>query len=159
MGVIADLDTVKSLAINIRSNVPTDRILAFGRIVDSLINGKMAMIFSEWIGIMNTGNYPPTIVDIANLMTAGRLEKTQYAVNEAGKSTPNPYGVSLYKEGLQRLEDIWNGRELLLGLTRLIPVDSDFPEGTFDPVGGLRTQGGGESRLDDDIQYRLGGIG
>lgn len=126
---------------NIKSGMTDDFIRTQARIVDAEINGKLAVVFEDWIDVMNgVIDTPSTIVDIATLMTAGRIEKTKYAVNDAGKSVPNPYGVSLEEDGRNMLDGIVNGSMSSLGLKRFNPFTEIHEEGTFTPVGGLRTQ-------------------
>lgn len=141
----ADIATVRELAINIKSNTSDDFIRTMGRIVDSIINGKLSMVFVEWIDVMNGDLETPEIItDMANILTAARLEMTKYAVNDAGKSQPNQYGVQLRDDGLSTLDSIFNGTTAVLGLTRIKPISEAHGEGTFQPVGGLRTQSGEE---------------
>lgn len=141
----ADIATVRELAINIKSNTSDSFIRVMGRIVDSRINGIMAMVYEEWINVMNgTVDPPEIIVDLANILTAARLEMTKYAVNDAGKSTPNPYGVQLRDDGMATLDSIFNGTTAVLGFVRVKPISEAHGEGTFQPVGGLRSQ---ESRI------------
>jgi hypothetical protein len=140
--VIACLDDVRALAINI-SPLPTNQFVgSVARIVDAYINGKMSMVYLEWIDIMQTGGpYPEIIKDCANLMTAGRIEMTQYAVNDAGRAQPNQYGVSIHADGKDMIDSIWNGDIPVIGLTRIDPIISAHPRRVFREVGGLRTQG------------------
>lgn len=154
--MIADLDDVKDLCINVRS-VTTDSFYRVqARIADSIISGRLVKVFAEWTDALNGDIEMPQIIkDVAALMTAGRVEKTKYAVNEAGKSSPNPYGVEIYQQGAMMLDEIYNGSMAVAGWTRFAPVAQAQETGVFSPVGGLRSQGGNPTMYDPE-PYRIG---
>jgi len=113
-----DPQTVRTLAANVKRDIALAEIESFASGVDAEIDAKLAPAFfwpSDASGALITPT-PGLIQTIANKLTAAAIEMTKYAVSEAGQATPNPYAMSLRKEGRDLLTAVVSGAAVVPGL-------------------------------------------
>ena len=157
----SNVDQINALAYNVRSQTSTAQMQIYQTIVDAQIDSALGGVYDNWDQVKTWDSVPTEIVVMASILVAARLELTRFAINEAGMQTPNPYAVSLEKQGLDMLESYRNADRIIPGLLiRFTPVSLAAATGTFDPQGSLRTQGDSDvpffnPRFDEYLDPRL----
>lgn len=136
----ADMSDVLTLCINVRGGVDTGFVSVQAALVDAYIDARLSEAFfwpNAQDGTPLNTPPPPLVKEIANHLTAAKVERIKFGMNEAsGQIEGNPYARGLEREAMKMLEQLVGGELVIPELQENSPIRQSSMPSSFIPVQG-----------------------